>query len=309
MFKINVMKKRHWLIPYLLLLIACKQDLPEIQLVHEPLPVPVATYKDDLQTVLTKKTTLIGRVVLFQENQLVDGLVATKLTYTDRNGLPMALFFFRVDLNQKQLTLKPLTPEGLPRYAMQTIPDMLKTNTFAGHKVIGAVNSDFFNTTTGEPRSIVYLNGMAVRTILPEIRSYFGLTQSGKPFIGDYSVFGYQQSSIYDALGGYHRLMQAGLKVNQTDLSVHPRTAVGFTANNIVYFVVADGREVNYSNGLTLAQLSEIMLALEVKEAINLDGGGSSTFVVNVPKTEVQNKPSDGVPRKVANGWAICVTD
>ena len=303
------MKQYHWLFAILFVLIACKGEVAVPQSEQKPAINPVVTEENNLQTVLTKKTTLIGRVVLFQENELVKGVTAVKLAYVDKNDLPMALFFFKVDLNQKQLVLKPLTPNGSEKYDMQRIPDMINTNAFAGLKVVGAVNSDFFNTSTGEPRSIVYLKGKPVRTILPEIRSYFGITQGGKPLIGDHSVFTQQRSTIYDALGGYHRLIKQSLPVKQTDVSIHPRTAVGFTANHIVYFVVADGRNSSYSNGLTLTQLAEIMVALEVKEAINLDGGGSSTFVVNLPKTEVQNKPADGSPRKVANGWAICVKD
>lgn len=301
------MKKNPWLSAVLFVLVACKAGVDVPQSEQKPAINPVLTQEDNLQTVLTKKTTLIGRVVLFQENELVEGVTAIKLAYVDKNNLPMVLFFFKVDLNQKQLVLKPITANGSENYGMQRIPDMVNSNAFAGLKVLGAVNSDFFNTSTGEPRSIVCLNGKFVRSILPEIRSYFGLTQGGKPLIGDHSVFTQQRSTIYDALGGYQRLIKQGLPVSQTDVSVHPRTAVGFTANHIVYFVVADGRNSSYANGLTLAQLTEIMTALEVKEAINLDGGGSSTFVVNVPKTEVQNNPSDGSPRKVANGWAICI--
>ncbi|WAC40063.1 phosphodiester glycosidase family protein [Pedobacter sp. SL55] len=300
-------KQQHWLLATLFLLFACKHDVVNQPSQQNPVINPVVTEENTIKSVLIKKTTLIGRVVLFQENELVKGVTAIKLAYVDQKDLPMVLFFFKVDLNQKQLVLKPLTPNGSTKYAMQSVPDMINTNTFAGLKIVGAVNSDFFNTTTGEPRSIVYLNGNAVRTILPEIRSYFGLTQSGKPLIGDYSIFAQQKTTIFDALGGYHRLVKQGLPIKQTDVSIHPRTAVGFTATNLVYFLVADGRSPNYANGLTLAQLTEIMTALEVKEAINLDGGGSSTFVVNLPKTEVQNKPSDGSPRKVANGWAICV--
>lgn len=303
------MKTHYWLFSSLFLLVSCKQEVAVNQAKQKPITDQVSTAEDNIQTVLTKKTNLIGKVVLFQESQLANGVTATKFAYIEKDGLPMVLFFFRIDLNHKELILKPLTPSGERKFAMQSIPDMVRNNKYVGLRVLGAVNSDFFNTSTGEPRSIVYLNGQAVRTVLPEIRSYFGLTQSGRPLIGDYSVIAQQRSTLYDALGGYHRLIKAGLKVTQSDVSVHPRTAVGFTANNIVYFLVADGRNPTYSNGLTLAQVSEIMSALEIKEAINLDGGGSSTFVTNVPALEVKNKPSDGSPRKVANGWAICIKE
>ncbi|WP_299568148.1 phosphodiester glycosidase family protein [uncultured Pedobacter sp.] len=295
-----------WLLLYLIAFASCKKSTVTQTKSKEEI-VAVTPQEESLDVKLTKKTTLIERVVFFNETELVKGVKEAKLSYIDKNLQPMVLFFFKVDLNEKQLVLKPLTPNGDKKYAMQSIPDMIKTNQFSGLKVVGAVNADFFNTSTGEPRSIVYLKGEAVRTILPEIRSYFGINQNGKPFIGDHSVFSQQRSTIFDALGGYHRLIKQSLPVKQTDVSIHPRTAVGFTANNMVYFLVADGRNANYSNGLTLAQVAEIMAALEVKEAINLDGGGSSTFVINTSQIEVKNKPSDGSPRKVANGWAICI--
>ena len=265
------------------------------------------TVEDGIDVKLTKKTTLIKRVVFFSETQLADGVKESRLEYINQDLQPMVLFFFKVDLNNRNVALKPLTPNGATKWAMQSIPDMMNFNIFPKYKIVGAVNSDFFNTSTGEPRSILFLNKVAVSTTLPTIRSYFGINETGMPIIGDYSVFSTQRSTIVDAVGGYHRLIKQSLPVTQTDTSIHPRTAVGFTSNKTVYFVVADGRNATYSNGLKLAQVAEIMSALEVKEAINLDGGGSSTFVIDNGQTIVRNKPSDGTPRKVANGWAICV--
>lgn len=79
---------------------------------------------------------------------------------------------------------------------------------------------------------------------------------------------------------------------------VNPRTAVGYTANNEVIFLVVDGRQES-SEGVTFEELADIFLGLDVKEAINLDGGGSSTFWA---KGQVLNKPSDKTGlRKVAS--------
>ncbi|MEJ7827831.1 MAG: phosphodiester glycosidase family protein, partial [Segetibacter sp.] len=83
-------------------------------------------------------------------------------------------------------------------------------------------------------------------------------------------------------------------------------TAVGVTSNKLVYFVVVDGRKADYSNGMSFAQLSDVFFALGVKDAINLDGGGSSTLVVREGAAfKVKNRPSDGAERAVANGLTI----
>lgn len=299
-------KRYFWLLFVLLVFTNCKTG-DKVSLDKKIEEIVSPQNQETLENTLTKKTTLIQRVVFFKESTIKAGVKEIYLEYINQDNLPMVLFFFKIDLRNNNITLKPLTPNGLTTYAMQDIPDMVKINNFSGYKIVGAVNADFFNTATGEPRSVLIINGKPIRETLPSIRSYFGIAKNGSPLIGDAAVYLQQKESILNALGGYHRLIKNSIPVNQTDVSIHPRTAVGYTANQTVYFLVADGRNAAYSNGLTLAQLSEIMKALDVKEAINLDGGGSSTFVVNTNNVIVKNKPSDGKPRKVANGWAICI--
>jgi exopolysaccharide biosynthesis protein len=61
----------------------------------------------------------------------------------------------------------------------------------------------------------------------------------------------------------------------------HPRTAVGFDADTAAaWLVVVDGRQAGFSEGATLEELTEIFLQLGAEDAINLDGGGSSTMVI-----------------------------
>lgn len=300
------MKKHNLIVVLFFLILSCKDSVVNvIPTKTKPAEINTGPVEESFDVILTKKTTLIKRVVFFSEKQLVEGVTEIRLEYINPQSEPMVLFFFKVDLNNKNLMLKPLTPNGGTAFSMQTIPDMMKVNKFSGYKVVGGVNSDFYDMSTGEPRSILFLNRVPIRTTLPTIRSYFAITDGGTPIIGDHTVFSTQRSTILDAVGGYHRLVKQHFPVQQTDISVHPRTAVGFTANRTVYFLVADGRNASYANGLTLAQVAQIMVALETKEAINLDGGGSSTFVVDDGQLVVRNKPSDGSPRKVANGWAI----
>ncbi len=58
-----------------------------------------------------------------------------------------------------------------------------------------------------------------------------------------------------------------------------PRTAVGYTADNHVIMIVADGRQVT-SQGVGLTELAQIMIDLGCVEAMNLDGGGSTQMAV-----------------------------
>lgn len=78
----------------------------------------------------------------------------------------------------------------------------------------------------------------------------------------------------------------------------HPRSAVGRTPEGDVWFVTVDGRQP-MSVGASLEELAGIMKGLGCTDAVNLDGGGSTTLhILGV----TVNRPSDGRERAVANG-------
>ena len=82
----------------------------------------------------------------------------------------------------------------------------------------------------------------------------------------------------------------------------HPRTLVGHFENNDLLFIVIDGRRKGWSTGVTLEEAQEKLLEFKVRDAYNLDGGGSSTFYYN---GQVLNRPSDGVERRVVTNIAV----
>lgn len=73
-------------------------------------------------------------------------------------------------------------------------------------------------------------------------------------------------------------------------LSRHPRTAVGRMTDGRLLLVAVDGRQIGVSHGMTLQELAELLQQLGAADAINLDGGGSTTMVV---QDTIVNKPSD----------------
>ena len=88
---------------------------------------------------------------------------------------------------------------------------------------------------------------------------------------------------------------------NSPALPRHPRTAIGFNSK-FFYLVEVDGRQKDLSVGMTFPELADLMKALGCTEAMNLDGGGSSTFWLN---GKVLNSPSDKHERSLANGLII----
>ena len=61
----------------------------------------------------------------------------------------------------------------------------------------------------------------------------------------------------------------------------HPRTAVGVRDDGTLFFVTVDGRQPGKSVGMSIPELSGLMLELGCQFAINLDGGGSTTMVID----------------------------
>lgn len=92
-----------------------------------------------------------------------------------------------------------------------------------------------------------------------------------------------------------------------------PRTAVGSSKEGkILYLVTVDGRitqtEISKSLGMTQTEIGEFMLSIGAYNALNLDGGGSTTMVLkNSTDNSIQlaNSPSEGSLRSIANGIGI----
>ena len=83
----------------------------------------------------------------------------------------------------------------------------------------------------------------------------------------------------------------------------HPRTMIGTAADNTIWLVTVDGRQPELSVGMTLVELRALAHRLGLVNALNLDGGGSTTMWV---QGQVVNRPSDPTgPRKVSDALLV----
>ncbi|WP_327167511.1 phosphodiester glycosidase family protein [Streptomyces subrutilus] len=113
------------------------------------------------------------------------------------------------------------------------------------------------------------------------------------------------------AVGGREPLVVAGVPQNHdgapNDTSA-PRTAVGFAGDgHRLRILTVDGRQRD-SGGLTLSALGRLMHRNGARDALNLDGGGSTTLLAAIsgaPAPVLENAPSDGALRPVANGLVL----
>lgn len=176
----------------------------------------------------------------------------------------------------------------------------LKTSEAAtANNALVAFNGSYFNTSTGGSTVFFKYDGNIVNNTVSGFSAYRengavvldnkgGAKVIGKPAAGWASV------TEPVVLAGGPLLILDSKQQSQLNVDFntarHPRTAFGVTADNKMIVVVVDGRS-SQSQGLTIGQLSELMAALGCTQALNLDGGGSSTAWV---KGEgVVNFPSD----------------
>ncbi|WP_343701592.1 phosphodiester glycosidase family protein [Chitinophaga sp.] len=294
------------LVPALMLLCfaaaSCKKD--------SQAQVPHTVIQSPLTQRIADSTDLVAQVFSDTVFQVAEGIRETDVHYLSKTGYAMHMFILEVDLTHPKLKVEAATPYNVDAYAMQTVPDMAKYLQAAEGRVLAGVNADFFNTTTGEPRGILIRNGKVLKTTWANARSatFMGVRKNGELFIGDREDFAAMKDDFEDALGGGPMLVKDNVILTQTDLSIEPRTGVGMSNDGKLYFMVVDGRSFYYSNGVTITELGQMLKACGASKAINVDGGGSSTFMIKHPLAEVwqvRNRPSDGSNRPVGNAWMI----
>ncbi len=95
------------------------------------------------------------------------------------------------------------------------------------------------------------------------------------------------------ALAGNWMLLKDSVIIAPEDNALHPRTAVATDSlGSKLWLIVVDGRQPKYSEGVTLWELAEIALGVGADIALNLDGGGSSTMVMQGDRgTKILNAP------------------
>ncbi|MCI0555784.1 MAG: phosphodiester glycosidase family protein [Anaerolineae bacterium] len=120
---------------------------------------------------------------------------------------------------------------------------------------------------------------------------------------------------IYNAISGDRMIVLKGeVAPDLDDQDVEPRTAIGTNRNGrYLYLIVIDGRQPFYSRGATFTELAQLLINQGVYVAMSLDGGGSSTMVIEGEDGQpvILNSPIDnyipGRERPVANHLGVYV--
>ena len=176
--------------------------------------------------------------------------------------------------------------------------------------VVGAINAGGYDMSNGRPAGAFIMSG----TVINEPTSTtFWIDKDGNAHITSAQECNaaIAAGNVLEAVASFGDIFEDGHARSDLDNSTRAsRTAIGIKADGTVVMMMVDGRQAPYSVGMTMAEVGATMESLGCVQAVNLDGGGSSTFATQ-REGESENstsagltlrcRPSDGYERKVSN--------
>lgn len=242
-----------------------------------------------------------------------------------RTNLPTRLFVAEVDLTNPQVNLRVSSggpdPDG-PGKWQTTL--MQPTKIAAREKFDLVVNGDFFKargvndaegTNSGYRADIwALVEGPAVTD-----GKAWSTSTNGRPCLVIHTnrtvtieTLTEPTPDAWEVIGGNTILVKEGKVVPHNSKVRHPRTVVGLDAKKTkLVILVVDGRKPGVAVGMSYDELAAEMIRLGCRDALNLDGGGSSVMAIREPDTKkfhILNVPTDGRERAVANALGVVVS-
>lgn len=176
--------------------------------------------------------------------------------------------------------------------------------------VVGAINAGGYDMSNGRPAGAFIMSG----TVINEPTSTtFWIDKDGNAHITSAQECNaaIAAGNVLEAVASFGDIFEDGHARSDLDNSTRAsRTAIGIKADGTVVMMMVDGRQAPYSVGMTMAEVGATMESLGCVQAVNLDGGGSSTFATQREGESENNtsagltlrcRPSDGYERKVSN--------
>ena len=176
--------------------------------------------------------------------------------------------------------------------------------------VVGAINAGGYDMSNGRPSGAFIMSG----TVINEpTGTTFWIDGSGAARITSAQECkdALAAGNVREAVASFGDIFENGHARSGLDNTTRAsRTAIGIKADGTVVMLMVDGRQAPYSVGMTMAEVGAAMESLGCVQAVNLDGGGSSTFATQregEPENDtsagltLRCRPSDGYERKVSN--------
>lgn len=242
----------------------------------------------------------------WQTKPLQKGILFRKAAFTSLYGVPQEVSIFEISPKHHELDILVHNPKE-------------KTSVAARHAgALAAINGSYFNMTVGN--SVCYLrkDGVVIDTTATGV---LGTVSNGAILIkkGKLQIIPWKKQNEKACKLKQGSILASGplmlLDGKKCDLSAcnqgfvntkHPRSAVVLTKDNKILFIVVDGRLKGKSEGINIPELTHMIRILGGKDALNLDGGGSSTlWSAALPDEGIANTPCGSAERQVGN--SLCV--
>jgi len=241
---------------------------------------------------------------------LDDGVTYSSIKYVDSHGLPVNAYLVKIENGADRIMM------GMPNNGTAisgvkaSVMDAINAAESDGIDIVAGINADFFHIESDySPVGLCVKDGVILKQNT-EVKPWIAVMKDGTL---DCGIAGEARSKITKMKHGFgasHVMLKGGM-VYQDGVGDsfgeirHPRTAMGYDGDGNVYLLVVDGRRPKLSNGASLLDLTIMFRDFGAACAVNLDGGGSSTMIVDNDGFKVTNSPSDGALRKVFNSVLV----
>lgn len=269
-----------------------------------------------------------GRVFVSDtQTRLAPGAVEHKIVTNNKSGTDQNIDFFcdvdaagtdTIKVMSCYAGYSTLAADGSIGWQMMTLPEQAKRaqayfdahpEEFPHYKVVGVLVGDTYNMGTGEPSSVLVMNGVEYQK--PNGSWYFAVTKEGKGTITNTA----DTTGFESAVGGMGLLVHNGQNVSATGNtyvdSSFSRAAIGVTADGHIVTFCTYGNSFPISCGYSWKEVGDYMIAQGCTDALMLDGSGSAEWCARYEGTDEVlsvSHPSDGSSRAVGSCLLVVST-
>jgi exopolysaccharide biosynthesis protein len=227
--------------------------------------------------------------IRWERERIAPGLIWKSSHTFVEDTIPQNINILHVNLHRRRISILYNPKENIPT-----------SKQASSSGALAAINAGFFSIKDGGSATYIRVSGKIIDADTTK-RWLKNVNMTGALLIGDGGHVSIQESmsnSWYDSHTEFPDMLVTGplllhekkkIHLPKTSLVItkHPRTSIGVINKHKIVLVTLDGRTTD-ARGMTLLQLTDLMMSLRCRDAVNLDGGGSTTMWI-------KGKPFDGV--------------
>jgi hypothetical protein len=270
------------------------------------LSLPKASHLRSAALLILTTLILTGCREIRIVEQTFEGITYTKIIQTE----PVNLVYHVVEIDLTNPNIHFTTTESNGALPHDTRVEATRTFVARRRAQLG-INANFF-VFNGLPNANVISLAASDGDVYSPWQSEFiyGLNISStneatiirRPPDGENTIETDPPVDLYNTVSGKFLLIEDGEVVMPPTEELLPLTIVATTYDNHLLLMIVDGRQPKLSVGMTYRQAAEALLEFGPKNAISLDGGGSSTLVIADPTAKIVSTP---MPPHLPQNWLI----